>query len=261
MSFSLAIHHLLPKFPFKNTTTTIKQSHIQSPTFSSSISQTPNPKTPSLLSNHLLSLSIAFIAFTSPPSSPALPSLNNPRPAPNLPPATTPFSQSKNLITGLDDGKIRPCPSNNPGCVSSNPKSSSFAFPWRIPEKFLDNALQQLQEAILETQKNAKIEIVENTPDGSWPFTNGFVISSTKVYLPQLQKGQYMQATADGGFGRDVLEFLVKGDVVSYRCMSTKVTYVYPFTTALGDSKGQEERTRKIVDQLGWDAPSFSAMD
>lgn len=73
--------------------------------------------------------------------------------------------------------------------------------------------------------------------------------------------GQYLQATVDGGFGRDVLEFLVKGDVVSYRCMAAKVTYVYPFTTALGDSKGQEERIRKVVDQLGWDAPSFSAMD
>nr|GEU66089.1 reverse transcriptase domain-containing protein [Tanacetum cinerariifolium] len=38
---------------------------------------------------------------------------------------------------------------------------------------------------------------------------------------------------------------MVKGDVVSYRCMAAKVTYVYPFTTALGDSKGQEERIRK----------------
>lgn len=73
--------------------------------------------------------------------------------------------------------------------------------------------------------------------------------------------GQYLQATVDGGFGRDVLEFMVKGDVVSYRCMATKVTYLYPFTTALGDSKGQEERLRKVVDQLGWDAPSFNAMD
>ncbi|KAK9073583.1 hypothetical protein SSX86_007907 [Deinandra increscens subsp. villosa] len=235
MSFSLNIHHLLPQFPFKNT---LIKSPIQSPAFSTSISPNPNPKTPSFSSNHLLSLAIAFVTLTSPPSSLAIPSLNNPLPPPNLPSATTPFSQSKNLITGLDNGKIRPCPSNNPGCVSSNPKSSSFAFPWIVPDKFLDSALQQLQEAILETQKNAKIEIVEDTPDG-----------------------KYLRATVDGGFGRDVLEFSVKGDVVSYRCMATKVTYLYPFTTALGDSKGQEERVRKIVDQLGWDAPSFSAMD
>ncbi|KAK1427727.1 hypothetical protein QVD17_16421 [Tagetes erecta] len=230
MSFNLSLHLL----PLKNTTTTttiINQSPIQS---STSISQTPNPKPQPLISNHLISLTLAFVTLTSPPSSLAIPSINNPLP----PSATTPFSQSKNLITGLDNGKIRPCPSNNPGCVSSNPKSSSFSFPWRVPEKFLDNALQQLQEAILETQKNAKIEMVEDTPDG-----------------------QYLKATVDGGFGRDVLEFMVKGDVVSYRCMATKVTYVYPFTTALGDSKGQEERIRKIVDQLGWDAPSFSAMD
>lgn len=70
-----------------------------------------------------------------------------------------------------------------------------------------------------------------------------------------------MQAEVDGGFGRDVLEFLVKGDVVTYRTMATKVTYVYPFTTAFGDSKGQEERMKKIIDQLGWYAPSFDAMD
>ncbi|KAI3512805.1 hypothetical protein L1887_20124 [Cichorium endivia] len=238
MSFSLTTH-LLPPFPLKNTTTTtIKLSPTQSSTLSASFLQIPNTKKPSLLSNHLLSVAIALVTLTSPPPSIAIPSLNNALPPPNLPSATTPFSQSKNLITGLDNGKIRPCPSNNPGCVSSNPKSSSFAFPWRIPDNSLANAIQQLQQSILETQKNAEIEIVEDTPDG-----------------------KYLQATVDGGFGRDVLEFLVKGDVVSYRCMATKVTYVYPFTTALGDSKGQEERIRKVVDQLGWDAPSFSAMD
>ncbi|KVH98114.1 hypothetical protein Ccrd_023651 [Cynara cardunculus var. scolymus] len=229
MSFGLTTH-LLPPLPlaFSKNTTTIKPFPIQSSSLSASILPNSIPKKPSLFSNHLLSLAIAIATLTSPlPSSFAIPSLNN-SPPPNLPSATTPFSQSKNLITGLENGKIRPCPSNNPGCVSSNPKSSSFAFPWRIPEKSIDNALQQLQEAILETQKNAKIEIVENTPDG---------------------------------FGRDILEFLVKGDVVSYRCMAAKVTYIYPFTTALGDSKGQEERIRKVVDQLGWDAPSFNAMD
>ena len=54
----------------------------------------------------------------------------------------------------------------------------------------------------------------------------------------------------DGGFGRDVVEFLVNGDVVSYRAMATMVTYVYPFTTALGDSKGQEERPQQIVNGM-----------
>lgn len=73
--------------------------------------------------------------------------------------------------------------------------------------------------------------------------------------------GQYVRAEVDGGFGRDVVEFLVKGDVVAYRSMASKVTYLYPFTTALGDSKGQEERMKKIIDQLGWYAPSFDSMD
>ncbi|XP_052180948.1 thylakoid lumenal 17.9 kDa protein, chloroplastic [Diospyros lotus] len=190
---------------------------------------------PSLL-NDILSLSLAFaLSLSLPLPSVAIPSLTS-QPQPSLP--TTPFSQSKNLPTGLENGKIRPCPSINPGCVSTNPKSSSFAFPWGIPESSTGNAIQNLQEAILETQKNAKIQIVEDTPNGL-----------------------YLQAEVDGGFGRDVLEFLVKGDVVTYRCMATKVTYIYPFTTALGDSKGQEERMKKIMDQLGWSAPSFDSMD
>lgn len=73
--------------------------------------------------------------------------------------------------------------------------------------------------------------------------------------------GQYLQAEVYGGFGPDVLEFLVKGDVVFYRSVAKNVTYVYPFTTALGDSKGQEERIKQIVDELGWYAPSFDSME
>lgn len=107
-----------------------------------------------------------------------------------------------------------------------------------IPENSSENAVQKLKDAILKTQKNAKIQVIEDTPNG-----------------------QYLQAEVDGGFGRDVLEFLVKKDVVVYRSMATKVTYVYPFTTALGDSKGQQERMKKILQQLGWYEPSFEYMD
>ncbi|KAG1370154.1 putative Thylakoid lumenal 17.9 kDa protein, chloroplastic [Cocos nucifera] len=57
------------------------------------------------------------------------------------------------------------------------------------------------------------------------------------------------------------MEFLVKGDVVAYRSMATKVTYIYPFTTALGDSKGQKERMNRIMEDLGWYAPNFESMD
>ncbi|KAM7480159.1 hypothetical protein LguiA_028372 [Lonicera macranthoides] len=237
MTLSLIAHLLLPPSP-------IPPTNIVTPSSSSSSSST-NPRIPlptcsinpkTHLCSNLLSLALAVTLATPLPSL-AIPSFNSPS-RPLIPP-TTPFSQSRDLPTGLDDnGKIRPCPSINPGCVSSNPKSSSFAFPWTIPDNSLQNAIQQLQQAILETQKNAKILMVEDTKDG-----------------------QYLQAEVDGGFGRDVLEFLVKGDVVAYRSMATKVTYVYPFTTALGDSKGQEERMKKIVDQLGWYAPSFDSMD
>lgn len=68
----------------------------------------------------------------------------------------------------------------------------------------------------------------------------------------------------DGGVGRDVMEFLVKKDagVVAYRCMATKVTFVYPFTTAVGDSKGQKQRIAAISQELGWYAPDIqSSMD
>ncbi|XP_030531120.1 thylakoid lumenal 17.9 kDa protein, chloroplastic [Rhodamnia argentea] len=185
-----------------------------------------------------LALSLTF-AFNSPTPSLAIPSLNSPFPSPSPSLPTTPFSQSKDLPLGLqDDGKIRPCPSVNPGCISSNPKSSSFAFPWRIPDSSSGDPLLKLKQAILQTQRNPKFLVIEDTP-----------------------YGQYLQAEVDGGFGRDVLEFLVKGDVVAYRCMAAKVTYVYPFTTALGDSKGQEERLKKIADELGWYAPSFDSMD
>ncbi|KAL3575465.1 hypothetical protein D5086_023566 [Populus alba] len=142
--------------------------------------------------------------------------------------------------------KTRPCPSTNPGCVSTNPQSSSFAFPWRIP----GNVIQKLQEAM---QKNAKIRVIEDAPNGNRHHTNATIVCINFFGL----SSQYLQAEVDGGFDRDVLEFFVEGDVVANRSMDTKVTYVYPFTTALGDSQGQEERVKKILDELGWSGSIF----
>lgn len=79
--------------------------------------------------------------------------------------------------------------------------------------------------------------------------------------MMEIIAGKYLQAEVDGGFGRDVLEFLMKGDSVAYRAMATKVTYIYPFTTAFGDSKGQEERMKMIIEELGWYAPSLDSME
>ncbi|KAI3878901.1 hypothetical protein MKX03_024473 [Papaver bracteatum] len=219
-------------FPSKHSTSSV--------CFSSNQTQTSQSKNILLLSNLVSIAVVVSTALNSPLPSLAIPSLNNSRSNSTVVSPTTPFSQSKNLKIGLENGKIRPCPSINPSCISSNPKSSSFAFPWVISKNEIENAVQKLQEAITETQKNAKILVIEDTPDG-----------------------KYVQAEIEnGGFGnKDVVEFLVKGDVVSYRCMAEKVTYVYPFTTAFGDSKGQEERMKKILDQLGWYAPSFESMD
>lgn len=87
-------------------------------------------------------------------------------------------------------------------------------------------------------------------------FFNSFFMVRSSLIMGT-NPGKYLQAEVDGGFGRDVLEFLVKGDRVAYRAMATKVVYVYPFTTAFGSSKGQEERMKKIVEHLGWYAPSL----
>ncbi|GLJ49372.1 hypothetical protein SUGI_1044480 [Cryptomeria japonica] len=178
----------------------------------------------------LLSVGIS-IALLAP--LPALPLPSNP---------TTPFSESQSLQLGLENGKhhildncfqvfnrrIRSCPSSNPNCISTTSRSASFAMPWGIPEDYPDNAVQKIEDAILKTQRNPKIQKKEATPSG-----------------------QYLQAEVDGVFGRDVLEFLVKSDLVTYRSMAKKVVYVYPFTTAFGNSKGQEERMEKIVEELG----------
>ncbi|WVZ71857.1 hypothetical protein U9M48_020389 [Paspalum notatum var. saurae] len=159
--------------------------------------------------------------------------------------ASTPYAQSQKLQLGLDKlGKIRPCPSTNPGCVSTNAlgSSGSFASPLLIPESSAgEKAVVSLRQAIEKTQSNVDFKVDEDTP-----------------------YGHYIEAEMDGGVGRDVMEFLVKKDagVVAYRCMATKVTFVYPFTTAVGDSKGQKQRIDAISQELGWYAPDIqSSMD
>ncbi|RCV24218.1 hypothetical protein SETIT_5G067400v2 [Setaria italica] len=159
--------------------------------------------------------------------------------------SSTPYAQSQKLQLGLDKlGKIRPCPSTNPGCVSTNAlgSSGSFASPLVIPESSAgDKAVASLRQAIEKTQSNVDFKVDQDTP-----------------------YGHYIEAEMDGGVGRDVMEFLVKKDagVVAYRCMATKVTFVYPFTTAVGDSKGQKQRIAAISQELGWYAPDIqSSMD
>ncbi|CAM0949711.1 unnamed protein product [Alopecurus aequalis] len=157
--------------------------------------------------------------------------------------SSTPYSQSRTLQLGLDtNGKIRTCPSTNPGCVCTNPTvgaSSSVASPLIIPDATsADAAVQSLRQAIMKTQKNVVFKVDQQTPNG-----------------------HYIQAEVDGGFGRDVMEYLVRKDagVVAYRCIATKVTFLYPFTTAIGDSRGQEQRISAVAQELGWYAPDISS--
>lgn len=181
-----------------------------------------------------------------PAAAQAVPFVRPPPPLQGRPLASsTPYAQSQKLQLGLDKlGKIRPCPSTNPGCVSTNPlgSSGSFASPLLIPESSAgEKAVASLRQAIEKTQRNVEFKVDEDTP-----------------------YGHYIEAEMDGGVGRDVMEFLVKKDagVVAYRCMATKVTFVYPFTTAVGDSKGQKQRIAAISQELGWYAPDIqSSMD
>ncbi|XP_010438955.1 PREDICTED: thylakoid lumenal 17.9 kDa protein, chloroplastic [Camelina sativa] len=233
MSLVTSLQLILPPRPRGTTSKflcSLKNStqQIQELSSSSSSSSSSIPLLPKLIS---FALALSLTSSSSPAL--AIPSLSSSQPL------TTPFTQSKFVQTGLLNGKIRPCPSTNPGCVSTNPTSSSFSFPLPIPETDKQNPIQKLKEAIVSTQKNPKFVVLEDTP-----------------------YGRYLVAEVEGGgFSRDVMEFLVKEDVVAYRCMATKVTFVYPFTTAFGDSKGQEERMKKLIDQLGWYAPTFESME
>jgi len=106
---------------------------------------------------------------------------------------------------------------------------------------FRVSGVQSLRQAIEKTQINVEFKVDQDTP-----------------------YGHYIEAEMDGGVGRDVMEFLVRRDagVVAYRCMATKVTFVYPFTTAVGDSKGQKQRVAAVAQELGWYAPDIqSSMD
>ncbi|KAH0902199.1 hypothetical protein HID58_041702 [Brassica napus] len=225
---NLQLKILLPQRPrsSSSTSTTKLVCSLKDPT----AQQLSSSTTISLLPK-LISFALALSLNSSSAPALAIPSLSSSQPL------TTPFTQSKFVQTGLLNGKIRPCPSSNPGCVSTNPTSSSFTFPLTIPETDTQDPIQKLKEAIAKTQKNPKFVVIEDKPEG-----------------------RYLEAEVEGGGfnqSRDVMEFLVKGDVVAYRCMATKVTFVYPFTTAFGDSKGQEERMKKLVDELGWYAPTF----
>ncbi|RLN25441.1 thylakoid lumenal 17.9 kDa protein, chloroplastic [Panicum miliaceum] len=190
--------------------------------------------------------------------------------------SSTPYAQSQKLQLGLDNlGKIRPCPSTNPGCVSTNPlgSSGSFASPLLIPDSSAgDKAVASLRQAIEKTQGNVDFKVDQDTPYGQYTPSKSKLDRAASVRgrpgMHELTRarisGHYIEAEMDGGVGRDVMEFLVKGDagVVAYRCMATKVTFVYPFTTAVGDSKGQKQRVAAISQELGWYAPDIqSSMD
>lgn len=139
------------------------------------------------------------------------------------------------VFLSADARRIRPCPLDvNPNCVSTSSNNAGYAAPWIIPESSYSSAVQKIESAVLATQKNPEIVRVQDTREGT-----------------------YIVAEADGLFGRDVMEFLVKNDVVTFRSMAKKVVYLYPFTTPIGDFGGQQKRLESLEKELGWSLPSF----
>jgi hypothetical protein len=59
-------------------------------------------------------------------------------------------------------------------------------------------------------------------------------------------------AEVDGQFGRDLIEFLIKKDVVTYRSIAEKVIFVYPFTTPVSDLDAQRKRMEQLRQEIGW---------
>ncbi|KAH7429523.1 hypothetical protein KP509_09G053800 [Ceratopteris richardii] len=151
----------------------------------------------------------------------------------------TPFSklQSQKMELGLLNGKIRPCPSDvNPNCISTSSMNAKYALPLVIPPESTETATRKLISAIETTQGNPKVTNMEDTPTG-----------------------RFLQIEVDGLFGRDVIEFLVKNDVVTYRSLAMKVLYVYPFTTPISDFGTQEKHMKAIEEELGWTVPTWDS--
>eukprot|EP01018_Ginkgo_biloba_P003761 Gb_17184 [translate_table: standard] len=108
----------------------------------------------SVIGRTLVSLAVAAGLFSPLPAF-ALPSV-----------PSTPYTQSQGLELGLENGRIRACPSTNPSCISTTSRSASFAMPWRIPQDYSDDVLKKIESAILNTQRNPKIVMVQDTPNG-----------------------------------------------------------------------------------------------
>lgn len=60
-----------------------------------------------------------------------------------------------------------------------------------------------------------------------------------------------MQAKVDDGFERGTTEFYLKRDVITYKSMAKKVTYVYPFTMAVTIARRTRETVKSRVSLTG----------
>ena len=97
--------------------------------------------------------------------------------------------------------KIRPCPSTNPGCVSTNPlgSSGSFASPLLIPESSAgDKAVQSLRQAIEKTQSNVDFKVDEDTPYGQYPHAVRIEARSSSFSAGSIRSGTHELSSSRG---------------------------------------------------------------
>lgn len=158
--------------------------------------------------------------------------------------ASTPYQDSKTVTLGVtQDGTIRSCPSNvNPNCVSTASINELYSPAWRTDTRDPKVAAEALERTVLALFADSELARSE-----SYDF------------------GEYRAFLVPSLFGRDIMEFLVKGEFadrgwdgdvpaafVTYRSLAGSVKYVWPIQQPISDFGVQKQRIVQVREQLGW---------
>eukprot|EP00210_Caulerpa_lentillifera_P000394 g384.t1 len=113
------------------------------------------------------------------------------------------LEQAKKVEYGLENGRIRSCPSNlNPNCIStSSTNFDSYASPWKSPGGTIEQIANEIVRLMPIACKGSQLVAASST-----------------------EETEYLRFQTDGVFGPDFIEFAVKGDtnvpLVFYRSIS-----------------------------------------
>mmetsp|Transcript_7815 Transcript_7815/g.26156 ORF Transcript_7815/g.26156 Transcript_7815/m.26156 type:complete len:237 (-) Transcript_7815:335-1045(-) len=158
--------------------------------------------------------------------------------------AETPFEEGKRISTGLNKGRLYPCPGAvNPNCLStSSTTPDQYAPAWAGPGGADEKEVALvISETVLAT-----------------------VAGATQIKAESLGgDGEYLLFSVPGAFGdsRDALEFLVRpygvdgrnfagdeggGRLITYRSIAGQVNYIWPIQQPITDGDLQRKRTREL---------------